>query len=243
MAPIWAAIGFLIAAVTSMVSYLLVPIILFLEWLIGLIPFDFSPPGEAVTDFGSDSAFATLQPEEFIEQVPDLVETSQRILPFLIMLFVVLLVSLALGRLFQMARRTAESDSSSISPMDGFTGLESPGLGRRLLNRLGFISRWRSATSIRRIYQAMSDTAAEYGYPRSESETPYEYLETLAQAWPNSKENTVVVTEAYVRVRYGEIPETEQEMNQIVLAWDQLKEDLPSEGPMDDSKIDLKRNL
>jgi hypothetical protein len=243
LAPIWAAAVFLIAAVTSMVSYMLVPIILFLEWLIGLIPFDFAPPDEAVTDFGSDSALATLQPEQLVEQVPQLVETSQRLLPFLIMVFVVLLVSLALGRLFQMARRTAQSDSSSISPMDGFSGLETPSLGRRLLDRLGFINRWRSATSIRRIYQAMCDTAADYGYPRSESETPYEYLETLAQAWPNSKEYTEVVTEAYVRVRYGEIPETEEEMNQIVLAWEQLKEDLPSEGPMDESKIDLKRKI
>ncbi len=243
LGPIWAAIVFLTAVVVSMISYLLVPIILILEWLIGLIPFDFSPPDEFTTDLGFDSAIATLQPEALVEQAPQIVETSQRLLPILIMIFIILLVSLVLGKLFNMARRTAEPEASSINPLDGISALEAPGFGQRLLDRLGFVKRWRSATSIRRIYQAMCDTAADFGYPRSESETPYEYLETLAKAWPDLKENTVVITEAYIRVRYGELPETKNEMDLIVGAWEQLRKVEPEDASEDDSSIDLRRRV
>lgn len=243
LAPIWLAITFMGATVTSMVSYLLVPIILFLEWLFGLIPFDFSAPTLEPLDLDLESPFATLQPEELAEQVPQLVETSQRLLPVLIMVFIVLLVSLALGRLFRIVRRPADPESTSISPMVGLGSLERPGVGRRLLDRLGFFRRWRSATSIRRIYQAMSDSATDHGYPRSESETPYEYLETLAEVWPDNKDETALITEAYIRVRYGEIPETKDEMDEIVIAWEQLRENDPADLSGDDSRIDIRRNI
>jgi hypothetical protein len=186
---------------------------------------------------------ATLQPEELVEQAPQLIETSQRLLPILIMVFIILLVSLVLGRLFRMARRTAEPEASSISPLDGISGLEAPGFGQRLLDRLGFVRRWRSATSIRRIYQAMADTAADFGYPRSESETPYEYLATLSKAWPNQRENIETITEAYIHVRYGEIPEDKDEMDRIVNAWDELRADEPEDTSTDDSAMDLKRTI
>jgi hypothetical protein len=241
LAPIWLAITFLGAAVASMVSYLLVPVILLIEWLIGLIPFDFGAPAIQPVDFDLDSTVLTIQPEEISEQVPQLIETSQRLLPLLIMVFIVLLVSLALGRLFRIARRPADSEATSISPLDGIDRLGRPSLAQRLMDRLGFVRRWRSATSIRRIYQAMSNTAASHGYPRSDSETPYEYLETLAKAWPDHRDETELVTEAYIRVRYGEIPESKEEMDSIVVAWEKLQERDPEDTSENDDSIDLRR--
>ena len=241
MAPVWGGLTFLIASVTSMVSYLLVPIILALEWILGKIPFDFTTPSEMVSDFGEDSGLATVQPEQIVEKVPQFVDTAQRLLPFLIMIFVVLLVSLALSRLFQMARRAAEPEGQPLNPLDGLSGLEKPGFAQRLLDRLGFVRRWRSAASIRRIYQAMCDTAADYGYARASSQTPYEYLTTLDGAWPNFHGETVLITEAYIRVRYGEIPESQEEMNQITEAWEVLRQNLPAGAEADKSTIDIKR--
>jgi len=243
LGPIWLAFTFMAAVVASMVSYLLVPVIALLEWLIGLLPFDFSAPIEPLADFGLDSGLPTVQPEVLTEQAPQLFETSQRLLPILIMIFIILLVSLALGRLFKIARRAAEPEATSISPTDGLAGLESVGFARRFLDRLGFIRRWRSATSIRRIYQAMNETAADHGYPRGHSETPYEYLATLSEAWPNYEENSVLITEAYIRVRYGEIPETKEEMDRITLAWGELRENPPKDVDGDDSGMDLKRSI
>jgi hypothetical protein len=243
LAPIWLAITFLGAAVASIVSYLLVPLIIAIEWLLGLIPFDFTPAELEPVELDLGSQFATAQPEEVVEQLPQLFETSQRLLPVLIMVLVVLVVALALGRLFRMARRPAQSDRMTLSPLEGIGGLDSAGAARRILDRLGFIKRWRTATSIRRIYEAMSDMARQHGYPRLDYETPYEYLDALSRAWPEFTGQTHLITEAYIRVRYGEIPESKPEIENIKIAWEELRENEPSPIDAEESSIDLRRKL
>ena len=68
----------------------------------------------------------------------------------------------------------------------------------------------------------MCMAAAQKGYPRAEHETPYEYLATLAKAWPAQGAETTLITEAYNRAHYGELPENEAEMQQILDAWKRL---------------------
>jgi hypothetical protein len=91
------------------------------------------------------------------------------------------------------------------------------------LKRLGFLRRRLAAASIRRIYQDMCGLAGSSGYPRLETETPYEYLQTLRQAWPENTAETLLITEAYNRVRYGELPETQAELDEIEAAWKRLE--------------------
>lgn len=243
MSPLWIAITFFTASVASVVSYLFVPIIIALEWFLGILPFDFGPPDEAPLDINMESPFATLQPEQVTDQVPQLIETSQRILPILVMVFVVLLISLALGRLFRIARGTAEPEASTMGMLEGIEGVEIAGFRKRLLERLGFLRRWRAAASVRRIYRAMSEMAAAHGFPRLESETPYEYLQTLEKAWSGQEDLVHLITDAYVRVRYGEIPEEQEELDNIKEAWNQLRENKPVDILGEDSALHIRRNL
>ncbi len=83
---------------------------------------------------------------------------------------------------------------------------------------------WRTAVSIIKIYQQMTQISSEIGYPRGASETPYEYLQTLARLWPDHKAEAQLITHAYVRVRYGESPETKAEFEAIKSAWERMKE-------------------
>ncbi len=83
---------------------------------------------------------------------------------------------------------------------------------------------WRAAVSIIKIYQQMTYLSREVGYPRADSETPYEYLKTLVKLWPNHKADVQLITRAYVRVRYGEFPETKQEFEAIKQAWERVRE-------------------
>jgi hypothetical protein len=235
LSPVWLASTFLLATVASTISFLIVPIIKAIVWLLDLIPIDFSAPALEPIELNLDSPFATVEPEEMVEQTTQLADTAQKLLPVLIMVFIVLLVALALGQIFRMARQPAKSDATSLGPLDGIGGLESPGGIRGLLDRLGFLKRWRAATSIRRIYRSMSEMAGDHGYPRLEYETPYEYLDTLEIAWPNQTEQTRIITEAYIQVRYGEIPESKDELDQIVIAWDQLLENQPADVAGDTS--------
>ena len=134
----------------------------------------------------------------------------------------ILLVALALGRLFRMTRPAAEGARESISPFEGLGAPGRPGLGRRLLDRLNVFRRWQAAASIRQAYREMCVAAAEKGYPRAESETPYEYLPALAKAWPEHQSEATLITEAYNRAHYGELPETEEELQEILAAWKRL---------------------
>jgi hypothetical protein len=93
---------------------------------------------------------------------------------------------------------------------------------RGLAGQLGAGHR-RSIASIRKIYASMVDLAAEAGYPRRAAETPYEYRHTLYAAYPSSEGEIDTITEAYVRTHYGEVPDTPQEMAQIVDYWRKLQ--------------------
>lgn len=79
---------------------------------------------------------------------------------------------------------------------------------------------WREdLSSIRRIYATMLRFAANLGLPRRAGETPYEYLPTLRQTWPESQEQLSYITESYIRVRYGEVSLSLEELERVKQAW------------------------
>ncbi|MFO7664238.1 MAG: DUF4129 domain-containing protein [Chloroflexota bacterium] len=145
--------------------------------------------------------------------------TSKYIVVFF-MLLTVLVVSLALARAYRQATFAARESSRSRTEQSDLTG--APGFARRFLERLWILRQWRTAASIRRIYKQMCQTAASNGFPRLEAETPYEYLPVLASVWPDYTGESRLITEAFVRVRYGEIPESETELDEIRQAWARL---------------------
>lgn len=149
---------------------------------------------------------------------------DSRAITGIIMLAVVGLIALGLARAFRQATFAVREGTSSrsIEQRD-----EEPGLGRRVLERLGVLRQWRAAASVRRIYRLMSRAAAAAGYPRLDAETPYEYLPTLAKLWPDHAADARLITEAYVRVRYGEAPETAEELEALRAAWRRLESAKP----------------
>lgn len=162
-------------------------------------------------------------PTETIEVVgPTL---GGRSLTALLLLGLIVLVSLALARAYQQATLAArESERSRTATMDEEPR---PGIVERLLGRLGVLRGWRTAASIRRIYKQMCASAATAGHPRLEAETPYEFLPTLALVWPDHRQETSLITEAFVRVRYGELPESADELARIRQAWATLEQAQP----------------
>jgi hypothetical protein len=93
------------------------------------------------------------------------------------------------------------------------------GLGRDFL----------TALTIRRIYLRMEKLAETRGYPRALSETPYEYRRALYEAFPGLDGDVQCVTDAYVAVRYGEVPEKDEELSAVRTAWERLH-DSPEPG-------------
>lgn len=84
-------------------------------------------------------------------------------------------------------------------------------------------SRWLGAMRIRAIYARLMDLCDQLGTGRKEVETPMEFLATLRQLFPHEDHETGLITAAYIRVRYGELPETREEVKQVEEAWRTLK--------------------
>lgn len=97
---------------------------------------------------------------------------------------------------------------------DRFQDLLDRMAGRGILGR-----RMQAAARIRRIYGQLMDLCARLDRPRPEAMTPIEFQRTLRAIFPRHPDEIAVITQAYVRVRYGELPEGPQDIQQVEAAW------------------------
>ncbi len=82
-----------------------------------------------------------------------------------------------------------------------------------------------AAARIRRIYARLMDLSARLSTPRPDSRTPLEFLPSLKQLFPEMPGELEMITEAYLRVRYGELPEINEEVDKVFLAWRRVSHD------------------
>jgi hypothetical protein len=144
-----------------------------------------------------------------------------------------LIVAFLLLRLQRLLRENGQggdlSEGHSLLAEGGLLGLLRKAFRRRTDSLLQSLEKWRNperrlaAARIRRIYADLMQLAEELGCIRPESQTPLEFLTLLNQVFPNLGRELVVITHAYVRVRYGELPETPQELEVVEDAWRQLQ--------------------
>jgi hypothetical protein len=76
-------------------------------------------------------------------------------------------------------------------------------------------SRWLAAMTIRRIYAQTAALGKECGVPRPAYATPYEYLPTLTRLFPGVEPDLEIITGAYVRAHYGELPDTPERLGEV----------------------------
>lgn len=99
----------------------------------------------------------------------------------------------------------------------------------RIADGLGQIAQLRNArrmlgaARIRRIYAHLMDLCIKLDQPRPPSITPLEFMPTLENIFPSLSEDLSTITEAYLRVRYGELPESKQEVEIIEEAWKHVR--------------------
>lgn len=77
--------------------------------------------------------------------------------------------------------------------------------------------------TIRWAYARMERMGKRRGFPRGKSQTPYEYQTRLQQAFPGGNASIRTITDAYVAIRYGELPERDNDLEAVRTALDQLK--------------------
>lgn len=92
-----------------------------------------------------------------------------------------------------------------------------------LMGQFGPGMRLYAAVSIRKIYANMARLAERQGFPRQPAQTPYEYLPVLGLAFPDCQAEAVAITEAYVKVHYGEVPESIGDLQCIREYWQRIQ--------------------
>jgi hypothetical protein len=99
-------------------------------------------------------------------------------------------------------------------------------LVERLAKRLALrpTERLQAAARIRRIYTELIELSARMGSPRPASYTPLEYLPLLNRQLPLCSADLELITQAYNRIRYGELPEYHEQLTEIEAAWARVKE-------------------
>lgn len=246
LGPIWLAIKITGSTILLTIAYLMQPFFYILEFLFVRLPASFGFLGEWF--YLTFVFFAKIIGKLFRPDDPSSEEVSSpsglfqfpaadspnielslglngQIIIILLALALIFAVALMLRRRYT---RTAVADRTALLVSKTGTAAEvRENLLQRFMGKLGW-RRWHTAASIRRIYKRMMQAAAEIGYPKLESETPYEYLPTLDKAWPANPVDIRLITEAYVKIRYGELPETAEELNEIRSAWQHLLETRPS---------------
>jgi hypothetical protein len=231
LGPVWEAqwlVFILLARVLVFAtSWIWDCIIEFLELVLGQtdllrgIRRELTPPGAALA---GEPAASLLTPEQL--------GLARAVGIVLGVLFLLLLIARSLRQLRARAGRRRDEDRESVwAEIDVRRSLD--GLledGRRRLGEMAdTLRRSRpgqvfAALTIRRVYAHMSALAAELGHPRALCQTPYEYQPTLEQAFPDCCEEVAWVTEAYVAVHYGEVPDRLMDLDMIRAAWKRIRE-------------------
>jgi len=85
--------------------------------------------------------------------------------------------------------------------------------------RLRQARRLLAAARIRRIYAMLLDLSARLDRPRPAARTPLEFLPELEGIFPSLAVELRTITEAYLLVRYGELPESPEDLDKVESAW------------------------
>jgi hypothetical protein len=76
------------------------------------------------------------------------------------------------------------------------------------------------------LYRELLRWAARQHVPRSLSQTPFEYLKIISGRFPQKEKELFLITEVYIRARYGRIPPSKEAFEGALMAWSRVTSDL-----------------
>jgi hypothetical protein len=170
-----------------------------------------------------------------VVSIPALTNIMEILKPFLLWSFIIMI---GLGVLFSISRWlfndrvSRQDDLESILERGDLIQLLRQAFQDRLQriadsfqgrSRMLQGQRWLAAAKIRRIYARLMELTSKLGKSRPPAHTPLEYLSVLEELFPNGKDEVNTITRAYLRIRYGELPETVEEVREVESAWEHIR--------------------
>lgn len=218
-------LGWVARAFLTLLGWLLALLVPVLDWFIQVIPLqELKVAVNQVLETIQQFEQLTRQMEK--EQAsPDLWVRLGKYVPVVLLVLLVLLIGRAVRRQRRKTKHLTPEEPDRVSSVwaePGRGNLLEQGLDR-LAGRMREGLRFFHALSIRRIYANLSRLARHEGYPRPVYQTPNEYLELLDEAFPDHSEDVRLITQAYLSAHYGQVPDTDEELERIRKAWQRIR--------------------
>lgn len=151
-----------------------------------------------------------------------------------VLLLGLFIISMALRRFARNGDLVGEGEYRSLLEQGDLMNILRANLRKRLeviAEGLGRVFGLRQATRliaaarIRRVYSQLMELSAKLRNPRLASRTPLEFLPKLVALFPRLTTELKTITNAYLRVRYGDLPETREEVEVVEMAWNRVSAD------------------
>jgi hypothetical protein len=209
--PLWNLLGDLFFLVLLALSFVLEKL---MGWLFAWLAPLFTNVDLAKT-LGEAFSRLTVPQELQQDQPPEFTPPSEALLSllragFVIGLLVLLLVIVYVLVVRRRARTRADEEEIAATESLSFGGDALRRGWRRLRNLAGLVRRYGlgrellDAISVENLYANLCRLARQRGQPRRPAEPPDDYLPRLALAFPGQEDRLGIITEAYMRVYYGE---------------------------------------
>jgi Domain of unknown function (DUF4129) len=159
--------------------------------------------------------------EENIYLLTEIFENSKGAI-MLIILGIVAILAIILVRWKPWKRRLREeegiSSTASRSTRPGRSADENkrPNLLANLRSKL-------AAARIRDVYRRLMLLCERLKHPRPAALTPLEFLPQMADLFPDCDTELTSITNAYLKIRYGELPESSEEVAAVLTAWAKVR--------------------
>lgn len=155
------------------------------------------------------------------EEVTQVLTASRVGLRLLAVAGIILLALLVLR--YRPLRHRAEPDEVTSSVDASFQWPWKARDPRRILAAFPGARRWLAAAHVRRIYADLMALFRKLEHPRPDSLTPLEFLPQMQTELPEESAELDQITAAYLSVRYGQYPETQEEIQAIQQAWSRVR--------------------
>jgi hypothetical protein len=175
-----------------------------------------------------ENSFEAFKLPPFLARLVDsLTLTKPVILWGILILFVVIILMMVRSGVFR-ERAEGEAEFERLDEQEGIIDqlrkALRKGLGTMADNleqalRLRSARRDLAAARIRRIYAHLMHLSERLDQPRPASRTPLEFLPNLEALFPGFQGELGTITDAYLKVRYGDLPELREEVEAVENAW------------------------
>jgi hypothetical protein len=214
----------LMAALAIFLFIIMYPIIWLIQQLVALARIIFNLNADTSTLFANlNERISDLgQTSSNSESVINFLKTIQPWVVGIIVLVLFSLIALSLSAFKrQKQKRLRMLSSDAERPVLKKPPKPDKGLG--FFDRIRHNRRLLAAERIRRIYIRFMDLCASLKRPRPEATTPLEFFPIARDLLPGVEDELWLITESYNRIRYGELPEHENEVQEIETAWKNVR--------------------